>query len=135
MWVIKWVIINLHEIICMNISFVINSGSKIKDYDKEQSITFRYRLGRDLDFKKSTGFKVKLYSGRDNKTDWDKSDWDIVKHRVKNRSIIVNRVQVNRFLDRLEDYSSTFMTIIYQRVLFHQKKKLKITTRLSLMID
>lgn len=92
----------------MNISFVVNSGSKIKDYDKEQSITFRYRLGRDLDFKKSTGFKIKLYSGIDNKTDWDKSDWDIVKQRVKNRSTIVNRVQVNRFLDRLEAYFKHF---------------------------
>lgn len=92
----------------MNISFVINSGSKIKDFNKEQVISFRYRLGRDLDFKRSTGFKVKLYLGTNQKTDWDKSDWDTNKQRIKNRSSIINRIQVNRFLDRLEAYFKLF---------------------------
>lgn len=98
-----WVIIKLQKTIYMNISFVINSGSKIVDYSKPQTITFRYRIGRNLDFKRSTGFKISV-----NDKIKSKSDWDDDKQRVKNKTSIVNRVQINRFLDRLEAYFKQF---------------------------
>ena len=87
----------------MNISFLINSGSKILDYSKPQTITFRYRIGRNLDFKRSTGFKISVNDKIKNKSDWDED-----KQRVRNKTSIINRVQINRFLDRLETYFKQF---------------------------
>lgn len=103
MWVKLWAFIKLQKSILMNISFIINSGYKITDYSIPQTITFRYRIGRNLDLKRSTGFKVLV-----NKSNKTKSDWDEEKQRVKNKSSIINRVQINRLLDRLEAYFKAF---------------------------
>jgi integrase len=84
-----------------NISFRPNKGLKVKNYTLPQKVYFRYRLGRKIDFNASIGFDVLLSS------DETKSNWDFKNQRVKNRSSILNKEDVN---GRISQYLTHFKT-------------------------
>jgi site-specific recombinase XerD len=79
-----------------NVNFRPNKGKKILDKTKLQKIYIRYRLGRQIDFNASTGATVMM------------DDWDFEKQRVKNRSHINNRLNINRQLSNLTKYFEDF---------------------------
>lgn len=79
-----------------NIQFRVNNGKKIVDNAKPRRIYLRYRLGRSIDFSASIGFEVLL------------SDWDYEKQRVKNRTNILNRFEINNLISNLTKHFETF---------------------------
>ena len=80
----------------VNIQFKLNSGRKITDYSKTYPIYLRYTLGRKLDFSVSIGFKVLP------------DNWDETKQRVKNRSTIQDRDEINTLISNLTKHFETF---------------------------
>lgn len=79
-----------------NIQFRVNNGKAIKDKTKPQRIYLRYRLGRLIDFGASIGFEVLL------------TDWENEKQRVKNKTNISNRYEVNNLISNLTNHFETF---------------------------
>lgn len=78
----------------MIISFRLNKGKSIKDKSKPVSIYFRYSNGRQVDYNVSLKIKVLV------------EDWDTEKQRVRNRTHIANKDEINSFLRSLENYFS-----------------------------
>jgi integrase len=80
----------------VNINFRLNKGKKIEDISKPQSIYLRYKLGREIDFNASIGFKVLS------------ENWDIDKQQVKNRSHILDRNEINNLIKNLRYHFEEF---------------------------
>lgn len=80
----------------VNIQFKLNSGRKITDYSKSYPIYLRYTLGRKVDLNVSIGFKVLP------------DNWDEGKQRVKNRSSIENRDEINTLISNFIKHFETF---------------------------
>ena len=80
----------------VNINFRLNKGKKIEDNSKPQSIYLRYKLGREIDFNASIGFKVLS------------ENWDIDKQQVKNRSHILDRNEINNLIKNLRNHFEDF---------------------------
>lgn len=78
-----------------NINFILNKGKKF-DPLKPQKIYLRYRLGRLIDFSTSMGFDVL------------EKDWDESKQVVKNRSHIINRIEINNLINNLRTHLINF---------------------------
>lgn len=79
-----------------NINFRLNKGKTIIDETKPQMIYVRYKLGRKIDFNASIGFAVL------------KDNWDLPIQRVKNRSEITNRNDINSKIVNLIKYFDDF---------------------------
>lgn len=79
-----------------NINFRLNKGKKIEDINTPQTIYLRYKLGREIDFNASIGFKIII------------DNWDIDKQQVKNRSHILNRVEINNLIKNLRNHFEDF---------------------------
>jgi integrase len=79
-----------------NIQFRLNKGRKITDVNQPQPIYLRYSLGRKIDFNASIGFRVLV------------ENWDIDKQRVKNRSTVTNRDEINLMLGNLTTHFEKF---------------------------
>jgi integrase len=79
-----------------NVQYFLNRGRKIDDHSKPQMIYLRYLLGRDIDFKASIGFRVLI------------DNWDKEKQRVRNRSTVINRDDINRLISDLTTYFEKF---------------------------
>lgn len=79
-----------------NINFRPNKGKSVKDPSKPQKIYIRYCVGRKVDFNASTNASVLI------------EDWDMEKQRVKNRSHLTNRQEVNSLLTNLTKYFEDF---------------------------
>jgi len=82
--------------IMANIQFRLNNGKTITDKSKPQRIYLRYRLGRLIDFCASIGFEVLI------------PDWDTEKQRVKNKTSILNRYEINNLISNLTTHFETF---------------------------
>lgn len=80
----------------VNINFRLNKGKKIEDNSKPQSIYLRYKLGREIDFNASIGFKVLS------------ENWDIDKQQVKNRSHLLDRNEINNLIKNLRNHFEDF---------------------------
>lgn len=76
-----------------NIKFYLNRGIKVKDTTKPQVIYLRYVYGRSVNYQVSLRFKVLV------------DDWDEDNQKVKNRSHILNRTNIN---NRLADLKTEF---------------------------
>lgn len=80
------------------IDFRPNKGKKVTNTEKPQKIYLRYRLGRNIDFNASVGATVLI------------DNWDKDKKRVKNRTAILDRHEINNLIIDLtkyfEDYTS-----------------------------
>lgn len=79
-----------------NIQFRLNKGRKITDVTKPQPIYLRYSLGRKVSFDASIGFRVLV------------DNWDEDKQRVKNRSTVTDRDEINRLIKNLITHFETF---------------------------
>lgn len=79
-----------------NINFRPNKGKSVKDPRKPQKIYVRYCVGRSVDFNASTNATVLI------------EDWDFEKQRVKNRSHLTNRQEINSLLANLTRYFEDF---------------------------
>lgn len=79
-----------------NLIFRINNGKPVSDTTKPQKIYLRYRIGRKIDFCASTRQSVLF------------ENWDFDKQRVKNRSHIHDRHQINELLSNLITHFETF---------------------------
>lgn len=100
------------------VSFIINSGAKIKDFKKPQTIYFRFRRN-EIDFIRSTGFKVMI-----NPTE-TKSDWDNNHKRVKDRTHILDRHIINGHLDALENHFKAFLNDNRQKGIIPSLREIK----------
>jgi site-specific recombinase XerD len=78
------------------VNFRPNKGKKVIDTSKPQKIYLRYRLGRQLDFNASIGATVLI------------ENWDKENQRVKNRSIILDRNEINTLIHNLTNHFQTF---------------------------
>jgi integrase len=74
------------------IDFRPNKGKKVTNTGKPQKIYLRYRLGRNIDFNASIGATVLI------------DNWDKDKKRVKNRTAILDRHQINNLIIDLTKY-------------------------------
>ena len=81
----------------MKIHFVPNRGRNIAKEPQEQTIYFRYSLGRNLDFCVTMGFKVNVST-----LNQRANDWDFEKQRLKDRTTIANRYELNSLMDRIQ---------------------------------
>lgn len=79
-----------------NVNFRLNNGRPINDTTKPQKIYIRYLLGRKVDFVASTGAIALI------------ENWDFDKQRVKNRSHVTDRNQINGLLSNLTNHFETF---------------------------
>ena len=79
-----------------NIQFRLNKGKRITDETKPQPVYLRYLLGSKVDFNASLKFRVLV------------ENWDKEKERVKNRSSIINRNEVNQIIGNLTTYFEKF---------------------------
>lgn len=79
-----------------NVQFRVNNGKKINDTSKPQRIYLRYRLGRIVDFGASIGFEVYIL------------DWDNEKQRVKNKTTVPNRFEINNLISNLTKHFENF---------------------------
>lgn len=79
-----------------NVNFRPNKGKAVNDPTKPQKIYIRYRIGRKIDFNASTGANVLL------------ENWDFEKQRVKNRSHVTDRLEINTLLSNLTKYFEIF---------------------------
>ena len=79
-----------------NISFRLNKGKKITDFDKSYSIYIRITSGRGKDYNCSLGIKVKA------------DDWSTKKERIKNRANLTQRDKHNKILDNITSYLADF---------------------------
>ncbi len=75
-----------------NIRFILNNGKSIKDKTKPQMIYLRYRSKNKLDFSASIGYSVLF------------EDWDEIKQQVKNRTVILNRFEINNLNKNLKKH-------------------------------
>lgn len=73
-----------------------NKGKTVNDVTKPQKIYIRYRVGRKIDFNASTGANVFI------------ENWDFDKQRVKNRSHVTDRNEINALLSNLTKHFETF---------------------------
>jgi integrase len=72
-----------------NVNFRPNKGKTVNDPTKPQKIYIRYRIGAKVDFNASTGASVLI------------ENWDFEKQRVKNRSHVTDRNEINARLTNL----------------------------------
>jgi integrase len=79
-----------------NVNFRPNKGKTVNDLTKPQKIYIRYRVGRKIDFNASTGAKVFI------------ENWDFDKQKVKNRSHVTNRNEINALLSNLTKHFESF---------------------------
>jgi site-specific recombinase XerD len=79
-----------------NVNFRPNKGKTVNDITKPQKIYIRYRLGAKVDFNASTGASVLI------------ENWDFDKQRVKNRSHVTDRNEINTLLSNLTTHFETF---------------------------
>lgn len=79
-----------------NVNFRPNKGKTVNDVTKPQKIYIRYRVGRKIDFNASTGANVFI------------ENWDFDKQRVKNRSHVTDRNEINALLSNLTKHFETF---------------------------
>jgi integrase len=79
-----------------NIKFRLNNGNPIIDASIPQKISIRYKLGSKVDFRASIGFKILV------------DDWDNDKQVVKNRSHIINRIEINNLINNLRTHLINF---------------------------
>lgn len=79
-----------------NLIFRINNGRTVSDTTKPQKIYVRYRIGRKVDFSASTGQSVLI------------ENWDFDKQRVKNRTHVHDRHEINELLSNLTTHFETF---------------------------
>jgi site-specific recombinase XerD len=79
-----------------NINFRLNKGKRIESINTPQTIYLRYKLGREIDFNASIGFKV------------ISDNWDSEKQQVKNRSHILNRNEINNLIKNLRNHFEDF---------------------------
>jgi len=79
-----------------NIQFKLNRGIEVKDKTKPQTIYLRYLLGKKIDFQASIKMKVLF------------EDWDADKQKVKNRSHLTNRTQINNLILKLRTHFNKF---------------------------
>lgn len=79
-----------------NLIFRINNGRPVSDTSKPQKIYIRYRIGRKIDFCASTRQSVLI------------ENWDFDKQRVKNRSHVHDRHDINELLANLTTHLETF---------------------------
>jgi len=79
-----------------NVNFRPNKGKTVNDATKPQKIYIRYRLGRKIDFNASTGANVLI------------ENWDFEKQRVKNRSHVTDRNEINKLLSNLTKHFEDF---------------------------
>lgn len=79
-----------------NIKFRLNKGKEIKDESLPQKIYLRYRLGRDIDFNASLKFTVL------------KDDWNFDEEKVRNRSHISNKNEINNLINNLKQHFIAF---------------------------
>jgi hypothetical protein len=86
----KFIYINI-----ANIKFRLNNGSKTI-ITKQYSIYLRYKFGRQVDLKKSIGFKI--YPNQ----------WDDNNQKVRNRSEILNRAKINTLIQNLTRHFEDF---------------------------
>jgi integrase len=77
------------------VSFRINQGRTVTDPTKKQKISIRYR-SKEVNFEASTGASVLL------------NDWDTSTQRIKNRSHVTNRLEINALLSNLEKHFTDF---------------------------
>lgn len=78
------------------IDFRPNKGKKVIDPTKPVKIYLRYRLGRAIDFNASIDATVLI------------DNWDKEKKRVKNRSVIKDRTQINNLITNLYNHFEDF---------------------------
>lgn len=78
------------------IDFRPNKGKKVEHPDKPVKIYLRYRMGRKIDFNASIGATVLI------------DNWDKEKKRVKNRSVIKDRNQINNLITNLSKHFEDF---------------------------
>jgi len=78
------------------IDFRPNKGKKVIDLSKPVKIYIRYRLGRAIDFNASIGATVLI------------DNWDKDKKRVKNRSTILDRHEINNLFTNLTKHFEAF---------------------------
>jgi integrase len=78
------------------IDFRPNKGKIVTDPTKPVKIYLRYREGRAIDFNGSIGATVLI------------DNWDKDKKRVKNRSAILDRVEINTLINDLEKHFQEF---------------------------
>lgn len=78
-----------------NIKFRLNNGAKTIN-NNDYSIYLRYKFGREVDLKKSIGFKV------------FPDQWNPATQKVKNRSEIKNRNKINTLLQNLTRHFEDF---------------------------
>jgi len=78
------------------IDFRPNKGKKVLDNSKPQKIYIRYRLGAKVDFNASIGATVLI------------DNWDKEKKRVKNRTTIPDRHEINNFIVKLNSHFEDF---------------------------
>jgi site-specific recombinase XerD len=71
------------------VSFRLNQGRKIQEFNKEQTIYFRYRT-KDFSFEAPIKSKVIF------------DDWDVKKQEVKNRSHVIARDVINELITDLK---------------------------------
>jgi site-specific recombinase XerD len=79
-----------------NVNFRPNKGKTVNDTTKPQKIYVRYRMGRKIDFNASTGANVLI------------ENWDFDKQRVKNRSHVTDRNEINTLFSNLTKHFETF---------------------------
>ena len=79
-----------------NVTFRLNKGKTVIDQSKPQKVYLRYRLGRKVDYNASIGVSVTI------------DDWDSEKQRVKNRSHLTNRFELNTLLSNLTNHFEMF---------------------------
>ena len=80
------------------IDFRPNKGKKVLNPEKPVNIYIRYRLGRKVDFNASIGVSVLI------------DNWDFEKKRVKNRTAIKDRNEINNRISNLTKHFDDFIT-------------------------
>lgn len=79
-----------------SIDFRPHKGKTVTNPDQPVKIYLRYRIGRKIDFNASIGASVLI------------NNWDKEKRRVKNRSTIVDRTQINNLISDLTNHFEEF---------------------------
>lgn len=78
------------------IDFRPNKGKKVTETTNPVKIYIRYRLGRKVDFNASIGATVLI------------DNWEKDKKRVKNRTAILNRHEINNLISNLKNHFEDF---------------------------
>jgi integrase len=79
-----------------NIQFRLNKGKRITDETKPQPVYLRYLLGSKVSFDASIKFRVLV------------NNWDENKQRVRNKTTVKDRIEINNLLHNLTEHFTTF---------------------------